>query len=74
MDLPASLSDEDMELQKKECMLAGVPFSHFQGIITIREDDKSHRYLKLGADTWYYQGYFERPTLEWVDARQGGEQ
>ena len=73
MDLPASLSDEDMELQKKEWRLVGMYVSHVGDLVIVHAGDNSHRYLRyslarrLGADTWYYQGYFERSTLKWVN-------
>ena len=67
------LSDEDMRLQKKEWRLAGVCFSHDHHLITVREDEKHHKYIRqelamrLGADAWYYEGYIDSKTLKFVE-------
>lgn len=65
MYMPVSLSDEGMDLQKKEWLLVGVPFSQDGYLITVRESDKSHKYIRrplarrFGSDTWYYEGYYD---------------
>jgi hypothetical protein len=53
--------------------VGGVQFSHDHHLITVREDSKYHKYIReplaerLNADTWYYKGYINCMTLEFVE-------
>jgi hypothetical protein len=70
--MPAYLSDREMDLFRKECRLAGAHVSYENGLTTILDEGRHYKYIRynlaarLGAHTWYYQGYYE--GLKFVSA------